>query len=367
MNGARRAVGLVLAAVLLVGVVAAVVVSRRGSGPGEGSGDLTVLRGIAGSEKKPFFDDPAVVKALADAGYRVEVDYAGSRDIVDRVNKDPKAYDFAFPSGAPQGNRIAEDTRGRSYVPFFSPMAIGTFQKLADLLVANNLAKKIGDSYYQLDMARYLDLVEQSRRWSQLDGNTVFPTDKSVLITSTDLRTSNSAAMYLALLSYVANKNDIVADSATADAIAGQLAPAFTKQGYTESSSEGPFEDYLRGGMGARPMVMIYEAQFLAAQAAKTTAPDMVLMYPSPTAYSKHTLVGLSAGGQALGDLLTGNATLLKLAAHHGFRTDDRSYVSAFARENRIPEPPELVDVVDPPTYELMEKMITDIAGPARS
>ncbi|WP_020572727.1 hypothetical protein [Parafrankia discariae] len=367
MNGARRAVGLVLAAVLLAGVVVAVVVSRQGSETGGGRPDVIVVRGIAGSEKQPFFDDPAVVAAFARAGYRVEVDYAGSRDIVAQVKENPKAYDFAFPSGAPQGSRIAQDTGGRGYVPFFSPMAIATFQPLAELLVTNNLAQKINDNYYQLDMAKYLDALRQNVRWSQLTGNTVFPTDKSVLISSTDLRSSNSAAMYLALMSYTANGNDIVADPATADRVAGLLAPAFTKQGFTDGSSEGPFEDYLSGGMGARPMVMIYEAQFLAAQVAKTTTPQMVLMYPSPTSYSKHTLVGLTAGGRALGELLTGDATLLRLAVRHGFRTADRSYASAFARDNGIPEPPPLVNVVDAPTYDIMEKMITDIAGPAGS
>lgn len=367
MNGARRTVGLVLAAVLLAGVVVAVVVSRQGSETGDGRGDLIVVRGIAGSEKKTFFDDPDVVAAFAQAGYRVEVDYTGSRDIVARVNQNPKAYDFAFPSGAPQGSRIAQDTGGRSYVPFFSPMAIGTFRPLADLLVANNLAQRISDGYYQLDMAGYLDVLQQNRRWSQLTGNTVFPTDKSVLISSTDLRSSNSAAMYLALMSYTANGNDIVADPATADRVAGLLAPAFTKQGYTEGSSEGPFEDYLSGGMGARPMVMIYEAQFLAAEVAKTTTPAMVLMYPSPTTYAKHTLVGLNASGRALGEFLSGDATLLRLAVRHGFRTADRSYISAFARDNGIPQPPALVNVVDAPTYELMEKMIRNIVGPAGS
>lgn len=367
MNGARRAVGLVLAAVLLAGVVVAIVVSHQGSEAGDGKRDLIVVRGIAGSEKKPFFDDPAVVAAFTQAGYRVEVDYAGSRDIVARVNKSPRAYDFAFPAGAPQGSRIAEDTGGRSYVPFFSPMAVATFRPLADLLVANHLAQKISDSYYQLDMAGYLDVLQRNVRWSQLTGNTVFPSDRSVIISSADLRSSNSAAMYLSLMSYTANGNNIVADPATAERIGRLLAPAFTKQGYTESSSEGPFEDYLRGGMGARPMVMIYEAQFLAAEVARTTTSEMVLMYPTPTSYSTHTLVGLTANGRALGDLLAGDATLLRLAVHHGFRTADRSYASAFARDNGIPEPPALVNVVDPPTYGLMEKMITGIVGPAGS
>ena len=50
------------------------------------------------------------------------------------------------------------------------------------------------------------------------------------------------------------------------------MSPLFLRQGYVENSSEGPFDDYLVQGMGKAPMVMIYEAQYLARAAAKTAA-----------------------------------------------------------------------------------------------
>ena len=53
--------------------------------------------------------------------------------------------------------------------------------------------------------------------------------------------------------------------------------------------------------MGKSPMVMIYESQFIqrAAAADGSITPDMVLMYPDPTIFSKHTFVGLTPAGQA--------------------------------------------------------------------
>jgi hypothetical protein len=68
----------------------------------------------------------------------------------------------------------------------------------------------------------------------------------------------------------------------------------FLDQGYTQNSTQGPFDDYLALGMGNTPMVNIYEAQYVA-QVIKgdgSIKPDMVLMYPSPTVLSKHTLTG---------------------------------------------------------------------------
>ena len=107
--------------------------------------------------------------------------------------------------------------------------------------------------------------------------------------------------MYLALVSYVANGNNIVENDTRIDEIVAQAAPLFLRQGFVENSSEAPFEDYLVQGMGKSPMVMIYESQFLARAAAKdgSITPDMVLLYPEPTIFSKHTFVGLTPDGIA--------------------------------------------------------------------
>src|SRR4030095_6448927 len=105
--------------------------------------------------------------------------------------------------------------------------------------------------------------VNQDKRWSELTGNTAYAVNKAILINSTDVRRSNSGAMYLALASYVLNGNQVVQSSEQANKLLPQLEALFLKQGFTESSSEAPFEDYLVMGMGKAPLVMIYEAQFI--------------------------------------------------------------------------------------------------------
>ena len=228
------------------------------------------------------------------AGLDVQVDTAGSRAIANTVDLD--RYDFAFPAGTPAAVKIRTDRKiTTSYVPFYTPMAIATFTPIAQLLEQAGVAQAHG-GWWTLDMQGFLDLVGKQTRWNQLPGNTTYPVSKFVLITSTDVTTSNSAAMYASIASYVANGNGVLTSPAEIDRVIGTVSPLFVQQGYTEQSSEAPFEDYLSIGIGKTPMVMIYESQFVARAAAHdgSIAKDMVLMYPNPDVLSKHTLVPLT-------------------------------------------------------------------------
>jgi len=272
----RRALGLVLAVILGVGVLAAIVISVRGrlDTPAQ---QLTVVRGVIGSEKQPFFSDSEVIKVFHSHGLDVRVDTAGSRQI---ASLDLTHYDFAFPAGVPAAEKIRLARKvNTSYSPFYTPMAIASFRSIADLLVNAGVAKNQG-GYYTFDVQAYLQLVARNARWTDLPNNTAYPSGNSILITSTDIRTSNSAAMYLALASYVANGNNIVQSPAQGAAVLPKVEPLFLRQGFTATSSEGPFQDYLSIGIGKTPMVMIYEAQFVAQAALNdgSISKDMVLL-----------------------------------------------------------------------------------------
>ncbi len=184
-----------------------------------------------------------------------------------------------------------------------------------------------------------------------------------MLIASTDVRTSNSGAMYLAIASYVRNGDSVVENAAQGDRVVDQVAPLFLRQGYSEYSSEGPFEDYLTIGAGKTPMVMIYEAQYLARAAAQdgSIGPDRVLMYPEPTVLTKYILVPLKPAGDRVGRLLTSDPELQRLAVKWGFRTADAVAVRRYLTDRKVTPPPDLVTIVEPPTYEALEHLITRI------
>ncbi|WP_155354217.1 hypothetical protein [Acrocarpospora macrocephala] len=342
----RRWIGAVLALLLCGGVAAALVLGNR-----EGS-ELTVVRGVIGSEKKPFFDDPEVKAAFARHGLRVEVDTAGSREIASSV--DLSGYAFAFPSSVPAAEKIKKD-RGASvtFSPFHSPMSVATFEPIVDALTRAGVVT--GET---LDIRKYLDLVAKGTRWDSLPGSS-YKARKRVLLTTTDIRTSNSAAMYLAMTSYVANGDDVVTSAEQSGKVAEAVAPLFLDQGYSESTTEAPFEDYLAMGMGKTPMVVIYEAQYAAHLFAADGAirPEMRLLYPSPTVLSKHTLVPFDEPATRVGRLLTEDPEFAALAARYGFRTANPQVFANLAKNT--PLTTNLVNVVEPPTYDHLEQLIS--------
>jgi hypothetical protein len=356
-----RILGIGLAVVLAIGVLVAIVISYT-QGHTTAATHLVTVKGVIGSEKLPFFQDPAVIAEFHARGYDVQVDTAGSRQIATTV--DLSKYDFAFPAGEPAGIKIQQDKHAKAtYVPFFTPMAIASFKSIADLLkTAGVVTTTNGVDIF--DVKAFLSLVAQNKRWTDIPNNASYPAGKSILITSTDPATSNSAAMYLSIASYVANGNNVVQDLSQSQTVLPLVAPIFTRQGLTLSSSEAPFQDYLSIGIGRSPMVMIYEAQYLARETAKdgSITTDKELMYPSPTVFSKHTLVPLNANGNAIGQLLTNDAKLQSLAVQYGFRTSDPTAFNKYLTDRGVTPPPQLVNVIDPPTYDNLEALINGIA-----
>jgi hypothetical protein len=364
----KRGLALGLAALLAVGVGIAIFASVAGgkstAGPtptGSSTAGLTVVRGVIGSEKQPFFADPRVQRVFRARGFDVEVDTAGSRQIASTV--DLSKYGFAFPAGVPAAGKIVADQHVHgSFTAFYTPMAIASWKPIAQLLVQAGVAKDQG-GYYTFDVAKYLELVKKNTRWTDLSANSTYPANKSILVTSTDVRTSNSAAMYLSIASYVANQNNVVQNGSQGDAVLPVVEPLFLKQGFVETSSEEPFDDYLTIGIGKDPMVMIYEAQYLAHAFARdgSITQDMVLMNPTPDVLSKHTFIPLTPSGTSVGQLILNDPTLKKLEILYGFRTADAASFGRQVAAAGVRVPPNLVDVIEPPTYDALEHMIAGI------
>jgi len=351
----KRRVSIGLAVVLLLAVVA-VIIWGRGDDTARG-GDLTTVRGVIGSEKQAFFTDQRVVDAFARHGLKVEVDTAGSRQIATTV--DLGKYAFAFPSSSPAAQKIQRDGKVTTvYTPFQSPMAVASFEPIVSLLRAAGVVHKGAGDYDVLDIAKYLDLAKAGTRWDQLPGNTAYPARKNVLVTTTDPRESNSAAMYLSIVSFVANGNAVVSTPEQEAKVLPSVAKLFLDQGYTQNSTEGPFEDYLSAGMGKTPLALIYESQFVdrVVRGDGSIRPDMRMLYTAPTVYSKHTLVPLTGDGDKVGQLLATDPELGKLAATFGFRTNDPKLFAEVAATAHVPA--DLVDAVEPPSFETLERLL---------
>lgn len=355
----KKALGLLLTLLLVVGVVVAIVYSV---GEQMSGWSKVQIKGLVGSEKLPFFRDPEVIEALSEQGLEVDVEKAGSRQIA--LRQDLKEYDFAFPAGVPAAEKIRrEQNVSKSQSVFFTPMTIASWRPIAEILEQNGIVERRGDLNFIVDMHGLMGLITSEMRWADLNGSEAYPVNKGVLVGSTDIRKSNSAAMYLSLASFVLNGDKIVTTEEEVERLLPQLSALFLRQGYMESSSAGPYDDYLVMGPGKAPLVMIYESQFLHDAAAPDSVirDDMVLLYPEPTIFTKHILLPFSEGGEKLAEVLTNDPKLQRLAIKHGFRNRDVKAFREFVSENHLRVPETLVKVVEPPSYEILENTIQRI------
>lgn len=314
---------------------------------------------LAGSEKIPFLTDPQLAQVLDSEGIALDVQKAGSREIAQRP--DLKSFDAAYPAGEPAAVKISQVTGAkRMYATFYTPLAIASWKQLIPVLQKAGVVTR--KEVYMVDMGKLVDMMEKGTRWKDLPGNTEYPVGKSVLVTSTDVRKSNSGGMYLSLAAYVANGDNVVDNEADADKVGDRMVTLFTRQGFQESSSAGPFEDYTAMGIGKAPLVMVYEQQFLEYALAHPNAdPGMVLLYPSPTILSKHTLVALTDKGARFAQVMTTNPKVFSIAHHYGFRTQDSAELFSLVEARKLEIPHTVLDVIDPPSFDILEKLIARI------
>lgn len=380
---------LVVGGVLIVAafvLCAAILFLGPGAGTGDGAGapqgdaaqtagandsQLTVVRGVIGSEKQSLFDDPDAQAVFAKHGLQVQVTTSGSWAMAERDGIEQS--DFASPSSEIAAQHLEDVHKGAVKAvtkPFFSPLAIATSQTVLGVLQQNGIARQT-DGVWYLDVKAYLDAVAAGKRWTDLQGSDAYPSSRNIMITSTDIRSSNSALMYLALASYVANGNAVVtSEDAARTQAQDTLSKLFLDQGYSQSSSAGPWESFLSKGPMNQPLTLIYESQYVEALINKPSriTSDMRIAYLAPTIYSDHVVVAFSDAGQKVQDILDHDPDMAKVIARHGFRPNgDNSAAFGQAIKDAgidasgMPAADAFVDTAQTPSYEVMDAMLTTI------
>lgn len=347
----RKTLTLLLNILLAVGLAAGIWYSAT-------QASVKEVKGLVGSEKEAFFADPQV-QATLKKKYRLKVQAvkAGSREM---AGADLAGYSFAFPAGVSAAEVLKKRSgAAQTYDAFYTPLAVASWEPVAGLLQRNGLVQQ-DQGVSWLDMRALLPLMQSGKRWSDLRGADAYPSKRSLLLNTTDVRKSNSAAMYLALVAYLLN-SEAVPQVAEAPALAREAMPLFLRQGFQENSSAGPFEDYLALGAGKAPLVVIYEAQFLEQAGHGGLPAGATLLYPRPTIYAKHVLVPLDAAGQTLGHALAEDPQLQQLAAQYGFRTPDAAQFAGAVQASGVKVPASLVDLAQEPSQEVLNAMIAQI------
>ena len=324
------------------------------------------VSGLIAVDVEPYFQDPRVQKALHDNGFKLNVQRIGSRDMAARVIPG-QTPDFFFPSGIVAANQIGDAAKKANvvatvYSPIYSPMVIASWAPIAQILAANGMATEASPGVWHVDLAKLTQLMLDKKRWKELKGASAYEVNKSVLVSTTDVRKSNSAAMYLALTSYAFNGGELVTDREAARKAALGVVGLFKRQGYQENYVNGNFDDYLSIGIGKTPMAFIYENQVVSyAMAKKGLSRGMVLLYPQPTLFNKVVFVATNDRAKKLGELLSTNTELQRLAVDFGFRIADSAYFVQATKAANLAVEERLTQVIDPPSFDMMAEMIDTI------
>jgi len=85
------------------------------------------------------------------------------------------------------------------------------------------------------------------------------------------------------------------------------------------------------------------------------------LLYPVPTILTKHTIVALSDNGARFAQVMISNPKISSIAQRYGFRTQDNTGLFAAVKAKKLVIPQTIVDVIDPPSYDILEKLINRI------
>ena len=151
------------------------------------------------------------------------------------------------------------------------------------------------------------------------------------------------------------------------EAVLPRLQAIFEKLGYMEASSSDLFDQFLKTGMGAKPMIAGYENQLLEFAVEnpedwEQLKDDIVLIYPTPTVWSSHIYIALDEAGEAGIDALMDEEIQRLAWENHGFRTE---VSGTGADEDHFGVPhlaAEITQVAAMPSYAAMEKIIAALS-----
>lgn len=321
--------------------------------------------GFVGGEKRNFLADQRVEEVLLERyGIVLDARRAGSLAMVtDRVLID-QAPSFYWPSSqvARELARVNGIEPLQTEIIFNSPIVLFSWSPVAEALRSLGLAQAQPGSAaaFTVDTAGLLRLVLDEVTWQEIGIRELYG---GVMVFSTDPTRSNSGNQFAVLSATVLAGGET--DGPAFDDAVGRIADLYRRMGYTEGSSSTLFEQYLRQGMGAFPIIAGYENQLIEFAAANRSHWDAledrsirpVILYPEPTVYSSHVFMAMDDVGRNVVEALA-DPELQDLAWRaHGFR-------SGFAAANDptslpVSGVPESLGMIVPmPPFDAVERIL---------
>ena len=191
---------------------------------------------------------------------------------------------------------------------------------MADALTEQGIVSEEDGVLYG-DMEKLTQCLEDGTTWEELGLPQLYG---SFSVGTTDPNKSNSGNMFAGLLANILCGG--VADESNIDEALPRLRSIFQKLGYMETSSSDLFDQFLKTGMGAKPLIAGYENQLLEFAVQNPSdweqvKDDIVMIYPNPSVWSAHVFIALDEAGAKGIDALMDEGVQQLAWDRHGFRT----------------------------------------------
>jgi hypothetical protein len=290
---------------------------------------------MAGSST--FFSDPVAQAELLRQGFVVQETSLGSRQVCGEPSL-VQRYDVANSGSQDAAACVVEkltaaDLDPHKTNPFSSPMVIITYTPIVQLLEKIHVVTEVhGIAIF--NVRAYLDVVRSGKRWTSIQGNTTYPNQSLILLSTTDPRFSNSGGMFAAIAYAAQNSDDPVTDLKPDDPYLKVIKQCFAELGSLNTHTPDLLQQFLTEGMDAYPMAMVYESDYIYTKLSGQAGPgsQIRVMYPDPDVISDNTLVSWTPRGNMLTSLLT-SPTMASFEEEHGYRTsgDSSGFVTYMA------------------------------------
>ena len=351
----KKRLGAFLGAFILIGViVAGVLIYNHQQKTPE-----VVINGLLGGEKIELFENETF-KKIAKEKYNTTIQYSKSGSI-EMADRDVSNLDYLFPSSQVAGELIKK-THGehitKSETVLNSPIVFISWGEVVEALEKEGVFQKV-DNTYTVDTPTFIGLILEGKEWSSVGLSDLYG---NISIVSTHPSKSNSGNMFAGLLANMINSGKVV-DDQTLQAVLPNVTEFYGKLGYLESSSGDLFEQFLKTGMGAKPIIVGYENQLVEfaqmhANEWEQVKDEIRIVYPTPTVWSEHPVIALNKNGERLIQILSDPEVQELAWKEHGFRTG-LSGVENNPEDLEMEGLPKTIRSIIPmPTPEVMDKIV---------
>ena len=297
-----------------------------------------------GGEKARLLKNETVAAIIRDR-YKIHLDARKAGSIEMATTLETSEMDCIWPSNqvaVALAREVGKPVRGDQTI-FNSPIVFYAWADVADALAAKNVVQRRTDGFYAADVSKIGALIRNEARWQEDLGLNIYG---RVKIFSTHPAKSNSGNIWSALLATVFNGGQTPTE-ADLPGLLPKISDYFDAMGHMESSSGDIFENFLKQGMGARPIIVGYENQLVEFliendQYADLIAAKIRVIYPEPTIFASHPLISLTPRCARLEEALQDDELQAVAWGRHGFRTgligveNDPRDIAAAALPSRV-------------------------------